>query len=61
MREITMEISFCGQLGSEETITFEVNDDARNSEIIEQAEAKFEEFVLENCDYELYEGGDVIA
>lgn len=62
MRELTLNINFGGFVGCDEEISIEVDDDATNDEIIKEADEAFKNYVLENCNYEVYdEDGDVIT
>lgn len=62
MRELTLSINYGGFVNCDEEITIEVPDDATNDEIIAIADEAFENYVLENCNYDVYnEDGDVIT
>lgn len=62
MRELTLSINFGGFVGCDEEVIIEVPEDATNNEIIQIANEAFKNYILENCDYELYdEDGDVIT
>ena len=62
MRELTLSINFGGFINCDEDVTIEVPEDATNDEIVEIANEIFEEHVLCNCSYEIYnEDGDVIT
>lgn len=62
MRELTLNINYGGFVNCDEEITIEVDDDATNDEIIAIADEVFENYVLENCSYEVYnEDDDVIT